>query len=48
VLGLSALGLVATTLPVELPWAPLLAPFAVLAAFVIAIRPLIGAGRRTS
>jgi hypothetical protein len=48
VLGLSALGLVATTLPVELPWAPLLAPFAVLAVFVIAIRPLIGAGRRTS
>jgi hypothetical protein len=46
VLGLSALGLVATTIPVELPWVPLLAPLAVLAVFVIAIRPLIGAGRR--
>jgi hypothetical protein len=46
VLGLSALGLVATTIPVELPWVPLLAPFVVLAVFVIAIRPLIGAGRR--
>jgi hypothetical protein len=46
VLGLSALGLVATTLPaVELPWAPLLAPFVVLAVFVIAIRPLVGVRR---
>lgn len=45
VFGLAALGLVATTIPVELPWAPLVAPFVVLAVFVIAIRPLVGAGR---
>jgi hypothetical protein len=44
VLGSSALGLVATALPVELPWVPLVAPFAVLAAFVLAIRPLVGGG----
>jgi hypothetical protein len=48
VLGMSALGLVATAVPVTLPWAPLLAPIAVLGVFVVAIRPLIGAGRRGS
>lgn len=45
-LGLSALGLVATALPVELAWAPLLAPFVVLAVFVIALWPYFGAGSR--
>ena len=45
-LGLSALGLVATALPVELAWAPLLAPFVVLAVFVIALWPYLGAGSR--
>jgi hypothetical protein len=46
VLGSAAVGLVATAVPAELPWAPLLAPFVVLAVFVLAIRPLVGAGRR--
>jgi hypothetical protein len=47
VTGASALGLVATSIPVELPWAPLVAPFAVLAAFVVAVRGLSdGGGRR--
>jgi hypothetical protein len=45
-LGMSALGLVATALPVELPWAPLLAPFVVLAVFVIVAQPLRLAHRR--
>jgi hypothetical protein len=46
VLGLSALGLVATALPVALPWAPLLAPFVVLAVFVTVAQPLRLAHRR--
>lgn len=40
VLGASALGILATSIPVELPWAPLAAPLAVLGAFAIALRGL--------
>lgn len=40
VLGAAAVGLVATAVPIELPWAPLLAPLAVLGAFGIAVRGL--------
>jgi hypothetical protein len=39
-LGLSALGLVATAVPMELPWVTLAAPLAVFALFVLAVRPL--------
>jgi hypothetical protein len=35
----AAAGLAATALPVRLPWAPLLAPMAVLVLFVLATRP---------
>lgn len=48
VLGSSALGLAATALPVELPWVPLLAPFLVLAVFVIAVRPLVASSPPTN
>lgn len=40
VLGAAAVGLVATAVPIELPWAPLVAPLAVLGAFGIAARGL--------
>jgi hypothetical protein len=40
VFGASAVGVLATTVPVALPWAPLAAPLAVLGAFVIAVRGL--------
>lgn len=41
VFGASALGLLATTLPVEVPWLPLVAPVAVLGAFALAVRGLL-------
>ena len=40
VFGASALGVLATAVPIEVPWAPLVAPFAVLGAFAIAVRGL--------
>ena len=48
-LGFTAVGMVAVVLPFELPWVPLVAPLAVLAAVVLATRPfwLGGMGRRT-
>jgi hypothetical protein len=37
--GFTATGLVATSLPVQLPWVPLLAPLAVLVLYVLVTRP---------
>ncbi len=37
--GLAAAGLAAASLPIEVPWLPLLAPLAVLALFVLVTRP---------
>jgi hypothetical protein len=41
-LGLCAVALVATSVPLALPWVGLLAPVAVLALYVIAVRPFVG------
>jgi hypothetical protein len=38
-LGFTAVGLAAVTVPLHLPWVPLIAPLAVLAAVVLATRP---------
>jgi hypothetical protein len=46
VLVASAVGLVATTIPAHLPWAPLAAPLAVFGLFVIVVQPLRLAQRR--
>ncbi len=40
VLTSSALGLVATSIPIRLPWVPLAAPLAVFVVFVIVVQPL--------
>jgi hypothetical protein len=40
-LGFTFAGLVATSFPLQLPWLPLLAPLAVLAIYVVAMRPYI-------
>lgn len=40
--GFSFVGLVATSLPLQLPWLPLAAPLAVLAIYVLATRPFLG------
>ena len=45
VFGATAVGVLATSVPVELPWVPLVAPFAVLGAFAIAVRGLSDAAR---
>ncbi|ORV18038.1 hypothetical protein [Mycobacterium celatum] len=37
--GFTLAGLVATAFPLELPWLPLVAPLAILAIYVVAIRP---------
>ena len=37
--GFTAAGLAATSLPIHLPWVPLLAPLAVLVLYVLATRP---------
>ena len=37
--GFTAAGLVATSLPIHLPWVPLLAPLAVLVLYVLVTRP---------
>jgi hypothetical protein len=37
--GLTAAGLAAVSLPIELPWVPLLAPLAVLLIYVVVTRP---------
>lgn len=39
--GFTFVGLVATVFPLQLPWLPLLAPLAVLAVYVLAIRPFL-------
>ncbi|BBC69108.1 hypothetical protein MMRN_p0770 (plasmid) [Mycobacterium marinum] len=39
--GFTLAGLVAASLPMELPWVPLLAPVAVVALYVLTIRPFI-------
>lgn len=43
--GFGVAGLVATAFPVRLPWLPLLAPMAVLAIYVLAVQPFLGARR---
>jgi hypothetical protein len=40
--GFTAAGLAATSLPIELPWVPLLAPLAVVVAYVLVTRPFWG------
>lgn len=40
-LGLSAVGLGATLIPVSVPWLPLAAPVAVLVGYVLVVRPLL-------
>jgi hypothetical protein len=40
--GFSFAGLVATAFPLQLPWLPLVAPLAVLAIYVLAMRPFLG------
>jgi hypothetical protein len=44
-LGFSAIGLVATAIPMSVPWLPLVAPVAVLAGYVIVVQPLLTARR---
>lgn len=45
VLGLSAVGLAATAIPVSVPWLPLIAPVAVLACYVLVVQPLLTSRR---
>jgi hypothetical protein len=40
--GFTLAGLAATAFPLELPWLPLAAPLAILAIYVLAIRPFTG------
>jgi hypothetical protein len=40
--GFTFAGLVATAFPLRLPWLPLLAPLAVFAIYLLAIRPFLG------
>jgi hypothetical protein len=40
--GFTFAGLVATSFPLQLPWLPLVAPLAVLAIYLLAMRPFIG------
>jgi hypothetical protein len=40
--GFTAAGLAATSLPIQLPWVPLLAPLAVVVAYVLVTRPFWG------
>jgi hypothetical protein len=40
--GFTFAGLVATSFPLQLPWLPLAAPLAVLAIYVLAMRPFLG------
>ncbi|MGA7054195.1 MAG: hypothetical protein WBZ37_23580, partial [Mycobacterium sp.] len=40
--GFTFVGLVATSFPLQLPWLPLAAPLAVLAIYVLAVRPFLG------
>lgn len=44
-LGLSAVGLGATLIPVSVPWLPLAAPAAVLLGYVIVVQPLVAVRR---
>lgn len=44
-LGFTAAGLVATVFPWQLPWLPLLAPFAVFGLYLVAAQPLLRAQR---
>jgi hypothetical protein len=37
--GFTAAGLAAASLPIQLPWVPLLAPLAVLVLYVVVTRP---------
>ncbi|WP_326548549.1 hypothetical protein QGN32_10775 [Mycolicibacterium sp. ND9-15] len=46
-LGFTTVGLAAAMLPFELPWVPLIAPLAALAAVVLATRPFWQGGRRS-
>jgi hypothetical protein len=42
--GFTAVGLGAASLPMELPWVPVLAPLAVVVAYVLVTRPFCGEG----
>jgi hypothetical protein len=44
-LGLSAVGLAATAIPVSVPWLPLAAPVAVLVGYVLVVQPLLTSSR---
>lgn len=44
-LGLTSAGLVATSIPLQLPWLPLLAPLAALATYVVATQPSLSIQR---
>jgi hypothetical protein len=44
--GFTAVGMVAVSLPLQLPWVPLIAPLAVLALVALATRPFWAAGSR--
>ncbi len=41
-LGFAVTGLAATWFPLRLPWLPLIAPVAVLGAYLLAVRPFVG------
>jgi hypothetical protein len=47
-LGFSSVGLLATALPLHVPWLPLVAPLTVLAIFVIVTQPFLGDRGRPS
>lgn len=40
-LGFTAAGLIAAVFPWRLPWLPLLAPFAVLGLYIVAVQPFL-------
>jgi hypothetical protein len=40
--GFALVGVVATSVPLQLPWLPLLAPVAVFAIYALAVRPFLG------
>jgi hypothetical protein len=42
--GFTAVGLAAASLPIQLPWVPVLAPLAVVVAYVLVTRPFWGEG----
>ena len=43
--GFAAVGTVAVALPVQVPWLPLAAPLALLAGYLLSLKPFLGRGR---